>query len=60
VVLFFAIVGLGIVSQHVPRAEIAAFPSFVTFPPHVAVVVDIKLIGAVTTVAITGIASGLT
>jgi hypothetical protein len=49
-VLLLAVVGLTEVLQHTPLAVTAAPPSEVTFPPLVAVVVDVATVVPVTTV----------
>jgi hypothetical protein len=49
-VLLLVVVGLAEVLQHTPLAVTAAPPSEVTFPPLVAVVVDVATVVPVTTV----------
>ena len=48
-VLLFAIVGLGEVLQHTPRAVTVRLPSNVTLPPHTAVLKLIEVTFAVVT-----------
>ena len=53
-VLLFAVVGLGLVLQHTPRAVMPPPPESVTSPPPVALVNVISVMGVVVTVASTG------
>ena len=52
VLVVSAIVGLAVVLQHIPLADMVAPPSEVMFPPDVAVVVVMLLIAFVVTVGI--------